>query len=114
MIAALMSGAIRLTEDEALALMQGGQSIETLLAEWHAEAAQLPAAIAVVPGGKTPLRTGWHDDLARLTGARPDALADGLAAALAGGTHPAEALRTAGGLDGWAIPDPALQKEFHA
>lgn len=108
LIAALMSGAERLTEDEGLALMQGGQSIETLLTAWRTTAAPLPAVIAVVPGGRTPLRTCWHNDLARLTGALPDALA----AALAAGTQPLEALRAAGGLEGWALPDPALHKEI--
>lgn len=108
LIAALMSGAERLTEDEGLALMRGGQSIETLLTAWRTTAAPLPTAIAVVPGGQTPLRTGWHNDLARLTGALPDALA----AALAAGTQPVKALRAAGGLEGWALPDPALHKEI--
>lgn len=108
LIAALVTGAERLPEAEALVLMQSGQTIEAVLAAWRAAAHPLATAIAVVPGGHSPLRAGWHDALARLTGARPDPLTD----ALADGTQPIEALRAAGGLDGWAIPDPALHKEF--
>lgn len=110
LIAALTAGTDRLAEDQALALMQAGQTIETLLAAWRITSADLPAAIAVVPGGDAPLHAGWHDDLARLTGARTDLLT----AALADGMQPLEALRTAGGLEGWATPDPALQQEFRS
>ena len=110
LLAALTAGTDRLAEDQALALMQTGQTIETLLAAWRITSAPLPAAIAVVPGGDAPLHAGWHDDLARLTGALPDLLT----AALADGTQPLEALRTAGGLNGWALPDPALQQEFRS
>jgi len=98
-------------EGEALALLQGAQTIESVLAGQSGAAPSLPPAIAVVPRADAPLRAGWHDDLARLAGARPEAFA----AALARGEAPLEALRSAGGLEGWAaIPDPVLPEECQA
>lgn len=111
LVAALLRGTERLDEGEALALLQGAQTIESVLAGPSGAAPSLPPAIAVVPGADAPLRAGWHDDLARLAGARPEAFA----AALARGEAPLEALRSAGGLEGWAaLPDPALPEECQA
>ena len=111
LVAALLRGDERLEEGEALALLQGAQTIESVLAGQSADTPSLPPAIAVIPGADAPLRAGWHDDLARLAGARPEAFA----AALARGEAPLEALRFAGGLEGWAaIPDPALPEECQA
>jgi len=111
LIAAIGRGTMRLDEGEALALLQGTQNIEGVLASQGTAASPLPPAIAVVPGAQAPLRTGWRDDLARLAGARPETFED----ALARGEAPLAALRTAGGLEGWAaIPDPALQEECQA
>ena len=45
----------------------------------------------------------WHEDLARLAGARQDALET----ALARGEDPLAALCGAGGLAGWALPAAA-------
>ena len=106
---ALATGHDRLADDTALALLRRPGAVEDVLARMLEEHGvptprlTLPGAIAVVPGD-APQRPEWREDLARLTGARQEELL----AALALGEQPFAALRRAGGLDGWAIPENAL------
>lgn len=113
LLAAMRDGTDRIDEDEALALLQTGQSLEAVLAGMtNEDSAPVPAAIAVVPGAAAPLRGGWRDDLARLAGAQPEAVD----AALAGGASLYDALRTAGGLKGWSLTGVriAIDEEIEA
>jgi len=103
MITALASGADRITDDAALAVLRRGVSVEQALAEMLQDCLPtanltLPDAISVVPGD-SPQRGDWVGDLARLTGAQEGSLA----AALARGVVPLEALRAAGGLSDWSL-----------
>ncbi len=107
MLTALCHGRARLDEAQALALLQqpGGLEdvLQGMLSDPAASATPAPAlapAIAIVPGPDAPLRTEWHDDLARLVGARPDALVEALDQI----ADPVAALVSAGGLTGWRIP----------
>ncbi len=104
-LAALAAGNERFADDAALALLRRPGALEDVLARMlddHATSASqftLPGAIAVVPGD-APLRQDWHEDLARLAGARQEELE----AALGSGEEPVAALRRAGGLEGWNLP----------
>jgi len=112
LLAALAGGSGQIGDDEALALLRQPAGMEDVLArmlanrqgEAHPDAPRsaLPESIAVVPGN-APLRRAWHEDLARLAGARQDALET----ALARGEDPLAALCGAGGLAGWALPAAA-------
>jgi len=112
MLKALCGGTVRLGEAQALALLQQPGGLEDVLQQMlpasTTPASLAPAmtpAIAMVPGPDAPLRAEWHDDLARLVGARPDALAE----ALGQTADPVAALLGAGGLTGWRIPIVASQ-----
>ena len=104
LLAAALGGTERLGAAEALAWMKTGQSLAgfftAMAARPDAALTPMPQAIALVPGDNAPLRGGWQDDLARLTGADARALAE----ATTQGTPLREALVAAGGLAGWPLP----------
>ena len=110
LLAGLLRGAECVGDAEALALLQDAATIEALCAKLSGHppvgTILLPDSIAMVPGQVSPLRVGWHDDLARLLGIK----ASLLAAALVAGRHPFDVLREAGWQQGWALPDPALDE----
>lgn len=103
---AFVGGSGRLSDDAALSLLRRPGALEDVLARMledhgaQAPGITLPDGIAIVPGD-APLRREWFEDLARLAGARQE----GFEAALSLGNAPLTALRLAGGLDGWALPD---------
>jgi ABC-type polysaccharide/polyol phosphate transport system ATPase subunit len=103
-LAALTRGATRIEDEEALAMLRKGTSMEGLFAIMLDQVRSdnisptMPNGIAVVPGAKA-LRSNWLEDLARLAGAQQGALQ----AALARGEAPLSALRSAGGLTGWNL-----------
>ncbi|AUX70457.1 hypothetical protein CHX26_13980 [Porphyrobacter sp. HT-58-2] len=104
LLAAMLHGAERLDENDALRLLRSGQSLEAVLAGMGGGSRVLaPDAIVVVPGNTAPLRHDWRDDLARMAGIRPEALDD----ALNRSESLLAALRMAGGLNGWTLPDLA-------
>ena len=104
LLAAMTRGTSRVADDEALALLRSGASLEKVLAGMLGEAGEaegsagLPEAVAMVPGSEG-LKPAWLGELARLAGARQD----DFAAALARGEDPLAALRSAGGLAGWSL-----------
>lgn len=103
-LAALTRGATQIEDEEALALLRKGTSMEGLLAIMLDQVRSdnlsptTPNGIAVVPGANA-LRSNWLEDLARLAGAQQGALQ----AALTRGEAPLSALRSAGGLTGWNL-----------
>lgn len=107
LLAALAKGSERIGDAEALALLRRPGGLEDVLEQMlegvspDARPTRLPEAIAMVPGD-TPLRREWHEDLARLTGAR----LEDLDKAVAEGEDPLAALRMAGGLKSWQLTTP--------
>jgi ABC-type polysaccharide/polyol phosphate transport system ATPase subunit len=104
LLAALLQGTTELDESHAHILIREAKSVEdaaTLLAGAPTVAsASLPDTIAVVPGSNGMRRKDWQGDLVRLAGCRLETFLDALAAA----PPPLDALRAAGGFEGWAIP----------
>lgn len=115
LLAALCGGHAQIGDDDALAQLRRPGGIEgalvRMLSEQRPDAPDiaLPDQIAMVPGD-SPMRAEWCDDLARLAGARQDALS----AALAAGQPVLLALRAAGGFDGWALPAPVQAEAAQA
>lgn len=105
LLAALLQGTGQLNESDAHTVMREAKTVEAaaaLLAGPHTRNfASLPDKIAVVPGNSEVMREDWHGDLARLAGCRPEAFVNALAA----GGDPLAALRAAGGLEEWALPE---------
>lgn len=106
---ALATGRERIADDAALAFLRRASGVEDVMAQLLEEHGApdrqftLPDAIAVLPGD-SPLRPEWREDLARLAGARQEEFL----AELARGEEPLAALRRAGGLEDWSIPDSIL------
>lgn len=104
MLAALVRRTGKLDDGEALTLLRNAAPLEAVMAKMLGDAPaaphDLPGEIAVVPGQSAPVRREWHDDLARLVGAR----AEVFSAALTEGSDPMAALRAAGGLSEWSLP----------
>ncbi|MDK3159663.1 ABC transporter ATP-binding protein [Kamptonema cortianum] len=100
-----LAGGERLSDDAAVAMLRGRQTVEEVLDRMLRDQAavsqrrKLPDGVAVVPGN-VGLRREWREDLARLTGARLDEFES----MLSEGEDPLVSLRRAGGLDGWALP----------
>lgn len=103
MLAALLQGTGRFDESEALTLLRDAAPLQAVMAKMLGDSPvtqhDLPSGIAVVSGHSAPMRSEWHDDLARLVGAHADAFG----AALAAGSDALTALRAAGGLSEWSL-----------